>query len=71
MNFWCCTLIFEEARQLVNFWTAYKDKSFFRRGIRMLYETYENVIANDDQYCLLMNLFLVFINKGSIVCKKY
>lgn len=41
---------YEETKNWVDSWIASKDESFFRRGIRMLPERWEKVVASDGQY---------------------
>ena len=41
---------YEEAKNWVDSWIAAKDEQFFRRGIRMLPERWEKVVASDEQY---------------------
>ena len=41
---------YEEAKNWVDSWIAAKDEQFFRRGIRMLPERWEKVVASDGQY---------------------
>jgi len=41
---------YEDTKKWVDSWIASKDESFFRRGIHMLPERWENVVANDGQY---------------------
>ena len=41
---------FNSYKKWVSEWIASKDESFFRRGIRLLPERWEKVIANDGQY---------------------
>lgn len=41
---------FEEAKNYIESWIGSKDADFFRRGIRMLPERWEKVVANDGQY---------------------
>ena len=41
---------YEEAKNWVGSWIESKDESFFRRGIRMLPERWEKVVASDGQY---------------------
>lgn len=41
---------FEDVKKWVDEWIASKDESFFRRGIRMLPERWEKIIANDGYY---------------------
>ncbi|CAK1600088.1 unnamed protein product [Parnassius mnemosyne] len=41
---------YEEAKNWVNSWIASKDEAFFRRGIHMLHERWEEVVPSDGQY---------------------
>lgn len=41
---------YEDTKKWVDSWIASKDESFFQRGIHMLPERWENVVANDGQY---------------------
>lgn len=41
---------YEDAKKWVDSWIASKDVSFFRRGIQMLPERWEKVVASDGQY---------------------
>jgi len=41
---------YEDTKNWVDTWIASKDKEFFRRGIRMLPERWEKVVASDGQY---------------------
>ena len=41
---------YEDVEKWISDWIASKDESFFRRGIRLLPERWEKVIANDGQY---------------------
>lgn len=41
---------YEDTKNWVDSWIASKDKEFFRRGIRMLPERWEKVVASDGQY---------------------
>jgi transposase len=41
---------YDECKNWVDSWIASKDESFFRRGIRMLPERWEKVVASDGQY---------------------
>ena len=41
---------YEDVEKWVSEWIASNDESFFRRGIRLLPERWEKVIANDGQY---------------------
>ena len=41
---------YEETKNWVDLWIASKDEQFFRRGIRMLPERWEKVVASDGQY---------------------
>lgn len=41
---------YKDTKNWVDSWIASKDKEFFRRGIRMLPERWEKVVASDGQY---------------------
>lgn len=41
---------YQDTKNWVDSWIASKDKEFFRRGIRMLPERWEKVVASDGQY---------------------
>ena len=41
---------YEDTKNWVDSWIASKDEAFFRRGIRMLPERWEKVVASDGQY---------------------
>lgn len=41
---------YEDIKNWVDSWIASKDEAFFRRGIRMLPERWEKVVASDGQY---------------------
>jgi len=41
---------YEDIKQWVDWWIASKDGDFFRRGICMLSERWEKVVASDGQY---------------------
>lgn len=41
---------YEEAKKFIDSWIASKDMSFFRRGIHILPERWEKVVASDGQY---------------------
>lgn len=41
---------YEDTKNWIDSWIASKDESFFRRGIRMLPERWEKVVASDGQY---------------------
>ncbi|EGI62185.1 Mariner Mos1 transposase [Acromyrmex echinatior] len=41
---------YEEVKNWIDSWIASKDDQFFRRGIRMLPERWEKVVASDGQY---------------------
>jgi len=41
---------YEEAKEWIDSWIVSKDVSFFRRGIQMLPERWEKVVASDGQY---------------------
>ncbi|EFN83583.1 Histone-lysine N-methyltransferase SETMAR, partial [Harpegnathos saltator] len=41
---------YEDTKNWVDSWIASKDEEFFQRGIRMLPERWEKVVANDGQY---------------------
>ena len=41
---------YEDCKKWVHSWIASKDEGFFRRGIRMLPERWEKVVARDGQY---------------------
>ena len=41
---------YEEVKNWIDSWIASKDDQFFRRGIRMLPERREKVVASDGQY---------------------
>lgn len=41
---------YEDTKNWVDSWITSKDKEFFRRGIRMLPERWEKVVASDGQY---------------------
>ncbi|EGI58342.1 Mariner Mos1 transposase, partial [Acromyrmex echinatior] len=41
---------YEEVKNWIDSWIASKDDQFFRRGIRMLSEKWEKVVASDGQY---------------------
>ena len=41
---------YEDTKKWVDSWIASKDVSFFRRGIQMLPERWEKVVASDGQY---------------------
>lgn len=41
---------YEEAKEWIDSWIASKDMSFFRRGIQILPERWEKVVASDGQY---------------------
>ncbi|GBP67702.1 Mariner Mos1 transposase [Eumeta japonica] len=41
---------FEEAKKWIDSWIASKDMPFFRRGIYILPEKWEKVVASDGQY---------------------
>lgn len=41
---------YEDTKNWVDLWIASKDEAFFRRGIRMLPERWEKVVASDGQY---------------------
>jgi hypothetical protein len=41
---------YEQTKEWVDSWIASKDESFFRRGIRMLPERWEKVVASDGKY---------------------
>ena len=41
---------YKDIEKWVSEWIVSKDESFFRRGIRLLSERWEKVIANDGQY---------------------
>jgi hypothetical protein len=40
---------YEDTKKWVYSWIASKDESFFRGGIHMLPERWENVVANDEK----------------------
>ena len=42
--------LYENTKNLVGSWIASKDEVFFRRGVRMLPERWEKVVANDGRY---------------------
>jgi len=41
---------YEEVKNWIDSWIASKDDQFFRRGIRILLERWEKVVASDGQY---------------------
>jgi len=41
---------YEDCKKWVHSWIASKDEGFFRRGIRMLPERWEKIVASDEQY---------------------
>jgi len=41
---------YEDTKKWVDGWIASKDADFFRRGILMLPERWEKVVASDGQY---------------------
>lgn len=41
---------YEDLKNWINSWIASKDEEFFRRGIRMLPDRWEKVVASDGQY---------------------
>ena len=41
---------YEEVKNWIDSWIVSKDDQFFRRGIRMLPERWEKVVASDGQY---------------------
>ena len=41
---------YEEVQNWIDSWIASKDDQFFQRGIRLLPERWEKVVANDGQY---------------------
>ncbi|KAM0729387.1 Mariner Mos1 transposase [Formica fusca] len=41
---------YEDTKNWVDSWIASKDEAFFRRGIRMLPERWQKVVASDGQY---------------------
>ena len=41
---------YEDTKNWVDSWVALKDQEFFRRGILMLPERWEKVVASDGQY---------------------
>jgi [histone H3]-lysine36 N-dimethyltransferase SETMAR len=41
---------YDDAKKWVDEWIASKDQDFFQRGIRMLPERWEKVVAADGQY---------------------
>lgn len=41
---------YEDTKKWIDFWISHKDESFFQRGIRMLPERWEKVVAVDGQY---------------------
>jgi len=41
---------YEDTKNWVDSWIASKDEAFFRRGIRMLPETWGKVVTSDGQY---------------------
>jgi len=41
---------YEEVKNWIDLWIASKDDQFFRRGIHMLLERWEKVMASDGQY---------------------
>ena len=41
---------YEDVEKWISEWTASKNESFFRRGIRLLPERWEKVNVNDGQY---------------------
>ena len=41
---------YEDVEKWISEWIVSKDESFFRRGIRLLLERWEKVIANNGQY---------------------
>ncbi|EGI61314.1 Mariner Mos1 transposase, partial [Acromyrmex echinatior] len=41
---------YEEVKNWIDSWIASKDDQFFQRGIRMLPERWEKVVASDGQY---------------------
>ncbi|EFN76500.1 Histone-lysine N-methyltransferase SETMAR, partial [Harpegnathos saltator] len=42
--------LYEDTKNWVDSWIASKDEEFFRRGIRILPERWEKVVASDGQY---------------------
>ena len=41
---------YEDTKKWIDSWIASKDVLFFRRGIHMLSERWEKVVASDEQY---------------------
>lgn len=41
---------YDDTKKWVDDWIASKDQDFFQRGIRMLPERWEKVVAADGQY---------------------
>jgi len=41
---------YEETKNCIDDWIASKDEAFFRRGIHMLPERWEKVVASDGHY---------------------
>ena len=41
---------YEDVKKWVDSWIASEDELFFRRGIRILPERWEKVVASDGQY---------------------
>jgi len=41
---------YEDIKNCIDDWIASKDEAFFRRGIHMLSERWEKVVASDGHY---------------------
>jgi len=50
---------YEEVKNWIDLWIASKDDQFFRRGIHMLLERWEKVMASDGQYFEYNQFFII------------